>query len=224
MNAAVGHMKKKLMGWCPLKKVESSVDYAVFPGYAHSSRAPMYYNPATSMDIPVQSMHEWRMIAFLLGFIALVLIGSQRAGTFGYMLPSFLVYIALVFISGRTKVSVENGTLKISKLFSRSVTIPENSINSMEIIENIASRHKFRNLAGLILTFMMLVFLASTFEGPIWINLFIISIFLFVYTLFFSIRIYNNTKIIKVNAGGREILLYPRSEHEFPLLLRISGK
>lgn len=221
MTAFVENIKR-MMGWCPLRKTESSVDYAVFLGYAHSSKGSAHDNPAGNMNIPVQSIYEWRTFAFLLAFIALILIGSQRAGTFKYVLPSFFIYVGLVAILGRTKVSVENGTLRISIPFSRDVIIPENSITSMEILENIASLHKLRNLAGLILTFMMLIFLAYTLEGPIWINLFIISTFVFVYTLYFSIRIYNNTKIIKINAGGSEILLYPRNEQEFLILKGIA--
>ncbi len=213
---------RKMMGWCPLKKIDSIVDYAVSQGYALSGNAPVNDKPIRNMDIPVQSIYEWRILAILLAFITLILIGSQRAGTFRYVLPPFFVYILLVFILSRTKLSVGGGTLRISIPFSRTVIIPKNSITSMEIIENIARKHKLRNLAGLILIFMMLVFLAYTLEGPIWTNLFMISTFLFVYTLYFSFRIYNNTKIIKINADGREILLYPRNESEFFILKSIA--
>lgn len=179
-------------------------------------------NSAESLDVPVQSAYEWRTFVFLLAFIALILIVSQRTGSYRYVLPSFLIYIALIFILNRKKVSVGNGTLKIGIPFSRDIIIPKNSISNMEILENIGSRHKFRNLSGLILALMLQAFLAFTIEGPIWTNLFIISTFLFIYTLYFSVRIYNNTKIIKISSGDRAVLLYPRNEHDFLILKGIA--
>ncbi|NJD77217.1 MAG: hypothetical protein FIB08_09015 [Candidatus Methanoperedens sp.] len=218
MNAAIGNIKKKLMGWCPLKKADPGIDYVFISDYSYSNKPPASDNTVRKMDVPIQSIYEWRMLAVLLGFIALVLIGSERAGTYMYVFPSFFVYIALVFIFGRSKASIGNGTLKISAPLSKEVLIPKNSIRSMEIIENSASRNKLRHLALLILASMQLVFLLFTLKGPIWTNMFIISIFLWVYILYFSIRIYNNTKIIKINADGGDILLYPRNEHEFLIL------
>lgn len=65
---------------------------------------------------------------------------------------------------------------------------------------------------------MQMVFLLFTLKGPIWTNMFIISIFLWVYVLYFSIRIYNNTKIVKINADGNDIMFYPHNEYELLIL------
>ncbi len=209
---------RKTMGWCPQKKADSCNDYVFIPGYSHSNIPHASEKTIKKMDVPIQSIYEWRSVAVLLGFIALILIGSEKAGTYGYVLPSFFVYIALVFIFSRSKVSVGNGALKISAPLSKGILIPKNSISSMEIIENSAGRNKLRHSALLILTSIQLVFLLFILKGPIWTNMFIISIFLWVYFLYFSIRTYNNTKIVKINADGNDILLYPRNEYEFFIL------
>ncbi|HEY9206252.1 MAG TPA: hypothetical protein VIO58_10070 [Candidatus Methanoperedens sp.] len=143
---------RKTMGWCPQKKNISSTGDMFISGYSNCSKNSAFNDQsAGNMDIPIQSRFEWRMLAVLLGFIALVLIGSEKAGTYGYVLPSFFVYIALVFILGRSRLSVGNGALKISVPLSKEVLIPKNSIRSMEIIENSAGRHKSRHWAMLIL-------------------------------------------------------------------------
>ncbi|VVB95694.1 Uncharacterised protein [uncultured archaeon] len=215
---------RKIMGWCPQKKIVSSAEDLFISGYANCSKNRAFNDQSVgSMDIPIQSGFEWRVLAVLLGFIALVLFGSEKAGTYGYVLPSFFVYIALVFIFSRSKASVGNGALKISAPLSKEILIPKNSIRNVEIIENSAGRNKFRHLALLILASMQLIFLLFTLKGPIWTNMFIISIFSWVYFLYFSIRIYNNTKIVKINADGSDIFLYPRNEHEFLILKEFAG-
>ncbi|HEY9247210.1 MAG TPA: hypothetical protein VIO11_10225, partial [Candidatus Methanoperedens sp.] len=134
---------RKLMGWCPQKKIVSNAGNVFISGYANCSKNGAFDGQyVESMEIPIQSRLELRIFAILLGFIALVLIGSERAGTYGYVLPSFFIYTALVIIFSHSKISVGNGALKISTPLSKGILIPENTINKVEIIENSAGRNK----------------------------------------------------------------------------------
>ncbi len=178
-------------------------------------------NPIKSMDVPIQ-MFDWRLWVVIGGFIVLILIGSKLAGTYEYAIPFSFILVALLFIFVHTKVSVSNETLRISTPILGDTIIPKNSIKSIETFENYGNRHKLRSLVSLVASIMISVFLSSTFQNPVMNKLYILVAFVFVYVLYFTIRISNYPEMIKMHVGGREILLYPRNEHDFLILKGIA--
>lgn len=178
-------------------------------------------NTVKSMDVPIQ-MFDWRLWAFMGFFVILILIGSKWAGTYKYVLPSLYILVALLFIFFHTKVSVGSETLRISTPLLGDIVVYKNSINSIEIFENYANRHKMRSLVLLVLMIMLSINLAVTFQNPLMNKLYILVAFVFVYVLYATIRISSYPRIIKMHAGGKEILLYPRNEHDFLVLKDIA--
>jgi hypothetical protein len=59
-------------------------------------------------------------------------------------------------------------------------------------------------------------------KNPIMNKINIIAIFLFIYVFYAAVRISNYPDMIRINAGGRYILLYPRNEHDFLILKGIA--
>lgn len=173
------------------------------------------------MDVPIQ-MFDWRLWAFMGGFVILILIGSKWTGTYKYVFPSSFILVALLFIFFHTKVSVGSETLRISTPLLGDIEIPKNSIKSIEIFENYSNRHKLRGLFSFILFIALLVFLAVTTQTPVVNKLFILEIFVFVYILYAFLRISSYPKMIKMHADGREISLYPLNEHDFLILKDIA--
>ncbi|MCX9012781.1 MAG: hypothetical protein OIN66_16895 [Candidatus Methanoperedens sp.] len=179
-------------------------------------------NPAESMDVPIQ-MFDWRLWAVFLGFVVLILFVSAWMGTYWYLFPSSFILIALLFIFfHETKVTVGSGILRISTPILGDILIPENSIKKIEISENYANRHKLRSLVPIVVMVIMSINLTLTRQNSVMNKLYIIGIFGFVYLLYATIRISSYPKMIKMYVSGREILLYPRNEHDFLMLKGIA--
>ena len=198
---------KRLIGWCPKTKKVYSTEDEFISDYASNTSIE-------SMDVPIQ-MFDWRFWAVFLGFIVLILFVSAWVGTYRYLFPSSFILVALLFIFFHTKVSVGSETLRISTPILDDIIIPRSSIKNIEIFENYANRHRLRSLVSFILLIVLLFFLTVTMQNPVMNKLYILAIFLFVYLSYAFIRISNYPEMIKIHAGGREILLYPRNEHDF---------
>lgn len=214
MTIVIEHIKK-LMGWCPRKKVVYRTEGEFISDYAYGSKTHADDNTIHhGMDVPLQ-MFDWRIWAVLCGLIVLILSVSAWIGTYRYLFPSSFILIALPFIFFHTKLSFGSETLRISTPILGDIVIPKNSIKSIEIFENYANKHKLRSLVLLMLFFILLIFNAVTMKNPIMNKMNIIAIFLFIYVFYASIHISKYPRMIKIHAGGREILLYPRNENDF---------
>lgn len=215
MTINVTEIIRKTMGWCPRKKIVYRTEDEFISDYAYSSKT--HADDKTihkGMDVPLQ-MFDWRIWVVFGGFIVLILSVSAWIGTYRYLFPSSFILIALLFISFHTKLSVGSETLRITTPILGDIVIPKNSIKSIEIFENYPNKHKLRSLVPLILFFILLIFNAVTMQNPIMKKMSIIAIFLFIYVFYAIIHISKYPMMIKIYAGGREILLYPRNENDF---------
>ena len=221
MTVVIEHIKK-LMGWCPRKKIVYRTEGEFISDYANGSKAHANDNTIHhGMDVPLQ-MFEWRIWAVLCGLIVLILSVSAWIGTYRYLFPSLFILISLLFIFFHTKLSVGRETLRISTPILGDIVIPKNSIKSIEIFENYANKHKLRSLVLFMLFFILLIFNTVTMKNPIMNKMNIIAIFLFIYVFYASIHISKYPRMIKMHAGGRDILLYPRNENDFLILKDIA--
>lgn len=216
MTVVIEHIKK-LMGWCPNAGTltrRKSVQFDNLTVNAPGSKTHADDTIHKAMDVPLQ-MSNWRFWAVFWGFIVLILSVSAWIGTYRYLFPSSFILIALLFIFFHTKLSVGSESLRISTPILGDIVIPKNSIKSIEIFENYGNRHKLRSLVLMMLFFILLIFDAVTMKNPIMNKVYIIAIFLFIYVFYASIHISKYPKMIKMHAGGRGILLYPRNENDF---------
>ncbi|MFZ3060336.1 MAG: hypothetical protein WA102_11460 [Candidatus Methanoperedens sp.] len=203
------------LGWCPQKKIVYRTEDEFISDYACSSTAHANDNTIhKGMDVPLQ-MFDWRIWAIFCGFIVLILSVSAWIGTYSYLFPSSFILIALLFLFFHTKLSVGSETLRITTPILGDIVIPKNSIKSIEIFENYANKHKLRSLVPLILFFILLIFNAVTMQNPIMKKMSIIAIFLFIFVFYASIHISKYPRMIRIHAGRRDIVLYPRNENDF---------
>lgn len=205
---------RKIMGWCPHEKVVYdcgvlfSSENAFRTGTATGGENDSYVN------MPVQ-MFDWRIIAVLFGFICLLLIGIQRSDMY-IILASLFLYASL-FIFDRTKISVDGGMLRIRFPVLGEKRYPESNIEKIELIENYLYRHRMRSLIAL--TLVILISLSSiSIMGTI----FRISALLLIYVFYSTIRISRYPQIIRISTGSRNIILYPRNEHDLLMLKTIA--
>jgi len=213
---------RKMMGWCPQEKINCKIEDEFVPAYIYSSKTHADNYPThEGMDVPLQ-MFDWRTWAVLCGLIVLILSVSSWIGTYEYLFPFSFILIALLFIFFHTKLSVGSETLRINTLILSEIVIPKNSIKSIEIFENYAYKHKLRILVPLIMFFVLIIFNAFTMQNPIMKKMNIIAAFLFIFVLYSSIHISNYPDMIRINVGGRYILLYPRNENDFLILKDIA--
>lgn len=208
---------RKTMGWCPQKIKFSSPENVFISDYTHGDKSRASYNPVEMMDVPLQ-MFDWRIWAIILGFTGLIVFGIAWAGTFSYVIPISFVLIALLMIFSHTKLSLDNEVLRISTPLLNDIVISKKSIKSIEIFENYANRHYLRSLVSLVVMILLSIYFAITMPNSVMNKLYFIAIFLFIYTLYFSIRISNYPWMIRLNTGRGYILLYPRNEHDFSIL------
>lgn len=173
--------------------------------------------PAESMDVPIQ-MFDWRLLVVIGGFVVLILIVSKLAGTYEYAIPFSFILVALFFIFVHAKVSVGSETMRIRTPILGDTIIPKNSVKKIEIFENYGNRHKLRSLVSIAVMVIISINLAFTMQNPVMNKLFILVALVFVYVLYFTVRISNYPEMIRMSAGKREILLYPRNEHDFLIL------
>lgn len=213
---------RKMMGWCPQKKIDCKIDDEFVPGYVYSSKTHANDNMINkSMDVPLQ-MFDWRTWAVLCSLIVLILSVSSWIGTYEYLFPFSFILIALLFIFFHTKLSVGSETLRINTPILGDIVILKNSIKSIEIIENYSYKHKLRSLGSLNLLFILIIFNAFTMQNPIMKKMNIIAVFLFIFVLYSIIHISNYPYMIRMDVGGRTILLYPRNENDFLILKDIA--
>jgi hypothetical protein len=180
---------RKLIGWCPQKKIVYRTEDEFISAYANCSKTHADDNTIhKGMDVPLQ-MFDWRIWAIFCGFIVLILSVSAWIGTYRYLFPSSFILIALLFIFFHTKLSVGSETLRISTPIFGDIIVPRNSIKSIEIFENYGNRHKLRSLVLFMLFFILLIFNAVTMKNPIMNKAYIIAIFLFIFVFYASIHI-----------------------------------
>lgn len=209
---------RNFMGWCPQKKISYGIQDGFISDHACSSKSHADNNPIhEDMDVPLQ-MFDRRIWAIFGGFIVLILAISVWIGTFSYLFPSSFILIALLFTFFHTKLSVGSETLRITTPILGDIVISKNNIKSIEIFENYANRHKLRSLVLFMLFFILLIFNAVMIKNPIMNKMHIIAIFLFIYVFYASIHISKYPRMIKIHASGRDILFYPRNEHDFSIL------
>ncbi len=206
---------RKIMGWCPHENFVYRTENLFISDYANSSNTHNDDNSIPGdMDVPLQ-MFDWRVWAVILGFAGLIIIGSSWTGTYRYFIPMSSILIALLIVFFHTKLSIGSETLKITTPILGDTVIPKNSIKSIEIFENYGNRHKRNSLASLVMMILLSIYFAVAMPDSVMNILFLIAIFCFAYTLYAAIRISNYPYMIRMNAGGSYILLYPRNEHDF---------
>ena len=216
MTAFIDYVRK-IMGWCPQEKIfyrtgdQLILDHT-YCSKAHTDNGSIHED--VDMDVPLQ-MYDWRIWAIILGFMGLILIGSAWAGTYRYFIPMSSILIALLIVFFHTKLSIDSETLKIITPILGDTVIPKNSIKSIEIFENYGNRHKLRSLVSLVVMILLSIYFVVAMPDSVMNILFLIAIFCFAYTLYATIRISNYPDMIRMNADGRYILLYPRNEHDF---------
>ncbi len=213
MTAVAEHIKR-MMGWCPQEIVVYDHNDLLFSGNAYRTGTATYDGNDQFMDIPVQ-MFDWRIFAVMFGSIGLLLFGIQRSDTY-LILLSLLLYASL-FVFDRTKISVDGGILRIRSPVLGEKRYPKSSIDKIELIENYAHRHKMRSLIAL--TLVILISLSSTSIMSV---IFWISTLLLIYVIYGTIRISHYPEIVRISTGGRNIILYPRNEHDFLILKSIA--
>jgi uncharacterized membrane protein YiaA len=211
---------KKMMGWCPQERIVYDHNDVFFSENAFSTGTATYDEKNQYMDMPVQ-MFDWRIFAVMFGSIGLLLFGIQRSDTY-LILLSLLLYASL-FIFDRTKISVDGAMLRIRFPVLGEKKYPKSSIDKIELIENYAHRHRMRSLIAL--TLVILIPLSSTLTltlSSIMSVTFRISSLLLIYVIYGAIRISHYPEIIKISTGGRNIILYPRNEHDLLMLKSIA--
>lgn len=166
------------------------------------------------MDVPLQ-MFDWRIWAVILGYAGSVIISSAWAGTDRYFITLSSILVALLIIFFNTKLSIGSETLKITTPILGDIIIPKNSIKSIEIFENYGNRHKRNSLASLLMMILLSIYFVVSMPDSVMNIWYLIAVIGFAYSLYATIRISNYPYMIRMNAGGRYILLYPRNEHDF---------
>jgi len=205
---------RKMMGWCPQKRVVCNHNDEFFSENAFSTCTATYDENNQYMDIPVQ-MFDWRIFAVMFSSIALLLIGIQRSNIYVIFL-SFLLYISL-FIFDRTKISVDKNMLRIRFPLLGEKRYHKNDIDKVKSGENYAHKHRVQSLIALIL-----VILISLSGAQIISVMFRVSTLLLIYVVYSAIRISHYPEIIKISVQGRNIFLYPRNEHDLLMLKSIA--
>ena len=205
---------RKMMGWCPQKRVVCNHNDEFFSENAFSTCTATYDENNQYMDIPVQ-MFDWRIFAVMFSSIALLLIGIQRSNIYVIFL-SFLLYVSL-FIFDRTKISVDKNMLRIRFPLLGEKRYHKNDIDKVKSGENYAHKHRVRSLIALIL-----VILISLSGASIISVMFRVSTLLLIYVVYSAIRISRYPEIIKISVQGRNIFLYPRNEHDLLMLKSIA--
>ncbi|MBN2487741.1 MAG: DUF1673 family protein [Methanosarcinaceae archaeon] len=239
---------KKLMGWCPQK------DFTLMQAQKNCSQDFSYTNPDQvrvssksiermnipiqmlafrRLDVPIQMLNRrWTVVlgfmglAFVLGLVGLVSV--REWGVIGeYMVLCLLILLALLFIFDRTKISMHGGMLNISTPIFGDVTIPENDIQYIEVLDNYTSRHKLRNSIALIFMIVLSISNAITMKQNTVMNmLYLIAPLVFLLVLYIGFRRSHYPKTIKMKvkmkARDMDILFYPRNESEFLVLKDIA--
>ena len=214
MTINIAETVRKVMGWCPHERVVCNHNDVFFSENAYRTGTATYDEKKQYMDIPVQ-MFDWRIFAVMFGSIGLLLFGIQRSDIYVILL-SLLLYASL-FIFDRTKISVDGGMLRVKFPVLGEKRYPKSSIDKIELIENYAHRHRMRSLIAL--TLVILISLSSTSIMSV---IFRISTLLLIYVIYVAIRISHYPEIIRISTRGRNIILYPRNEHDLLMLKSIA--
>jgi len=71
---------RKMMGWCPQKKIVYRTEDEFISDYAYCSKTPADDNTIhKGMDVPLQ-MFDWRIWAIILGFTGLIVFSIAWVG------------------------------------------------------------------------------------------------------------------------------------------------
>ncbi|MBW6519078.1 MAG: hypothetical protein K0A89_11335 [ANME-2 cluster archaeon] len=214
MTINVAETIRKMMGWCPQERVVFDNNDFFSTGNSYRTGTANYDGNDQVMDIPVQ-MFDWRIFAVMFGSIGLFLIGIQRSDIY-LILLSLLLYASL-FIFERTKISVDKEMLRIRFPLLGEKRYHKSDIDTVKLGENYAHKHRVRSLIALIL--VILISLSSTSITSV---IFRISTLLLIYVIYGAIRISHYPGIIRISTRGRNIILYPRNEHDFLMLKNIA--
>jgi len=206
---------RKIMGWCPQEKVVYNRKDVFFSHNALCSSNAAYNEKHQYMDIPVQ-MFDWRIFAAGLSPIGLLLFGVYRSNE--YLILLSLLLFALLFVLDRTKVSVTREMLTIRTPVLGEKRITESDIEKVGLFENCGHKHRMRTL----ISFTLIILIVLTGVSRVSIMSFSISTLLLIYVIYVGIRRAYYPNIIKINARGRDIIFYPRNEHDFLMLLSIA--
>jgi hypothetical protein len=217
MLVDIADRMKRMMGWCPQEKVVYYHKDVYFPENAICTSTAAYNEKHQYMDIPVQ-MFDWRIFAIIFGSIGLLLIGIQRSDIYVILL-SLLLYASL-FIFDRTKISLDGEMLTIRKPVLGEKRILESDIDKVESFENYGHKHRLRTLISL--TLVILFALAGIPGSSIMRVMFGVSILSLVYVVYSGMRRANYPNIIKIFAKGRDVIFYPRNEHDLSMLMSIA--
>ncbi len=221
MLVDIADRMKRMMGWCPQEKVVYYHKDVYFPENALCTSTAAYNEKHQYMDIPVQ-MFDWRILVTTFGSIGLLLIGIQRSDIYVILL-SLLLYASL-FIFDRTKISVDGEMLTIRTPVLGEKLIPESDIEKVESFENYGHKHRVRNRVRTLisLTLVILFALAGIPGSSIMRVMFGVFTLSLVYVVYSGMRRANYPNIIKINANGRDVIFYPRNEHDLSMLMSIA--
>ena len=205
---------KRMMGWCPQEMAACNHDTMLFSGNSLCTSSDTSDEGHQYLDMPVQ-MFDWRMFAVIFGSIGLFIIGIQRSNIYVILL-SILLYASL-FIFDRTKISVDGEMLRIRFPVLGEKKYPKSSIDKVELFENYAHKHRMRSLIAFAL--IIVISLSETSIAGVMLRT---SILLWIYVVYGAFRISRYPEIIKISARGRNIILYPRNEHDLLILKNIA--
>ena len=208
---------RKIMGWCPQEKVVYKHDDVYYSKNALCTITGTFKEKHQYMDIPVQ-MFDWRIFAAIFSSIGLLLFGIYWSNEYVILLS--LLLFALLFVLDRTEISVAREMLTIRTPVLGEKRIPESDIEKVESFENYGHKHRIRTLISL--TLLILIVLTGVSRISIMGVMFSISTLLLIYVIYAGIRRSYYPNIIKFSARGRDIIFYPRNEHDFLMLLSIA--
>ena len=206
---------KRMLGWCPQEKVVYNRKDVFFSHNALCSSNAAYNEKHQYMDIPVQ-MFDWHIFAAGLSPIGLLLFGVYRSNE--YLILLSLLLFALLFVLDRTKVSVTQEMLTIRTPVLGEKRITESDIDKVESFENCGHKHRMRTL----ISFTLIILIVLTGVSRVSIMSFSISTLLLIYVIYVGIRRAYYPNIIKINTKGRDVVFYPRNEHDLSMLMSIA--
>jgi hypothetical protein len=210
----VAETMRKIIGWCQQKIVVFNHNDEFYSENAFGTGTATYDENNQYMYIPVQ-MFDWRIIAVMFSSIALLLIGVQGSNIYVIFL-SLLFYVSL-FIFDRSKISIDKDMLRIRFPLLGEKKYHKSDIDKVKSGENYAHKHRVQSLIALILIILISISATSIISV-----MFRVSTLLLIYVAYSAIRISRYPEIIIISAQGRNIILYPRNEHDLLMLESIA--
>lgn len=229
---------RKMMGWCPQK--ENGFLQEQTKGLLHSTSLNL--NPARESSGLPNEIHlpldlpDWRKLAIILvlGFSILILISVDylnRTSTsyFGIIISKF-TFIILFNLLDQNKVSIDSEKLVIKTSFFESIKISKNNIKNIKIIENVIYKYSWINLVliilillgGLLQTLSLYdqIMRSAVLEDTILRIANAMFFFIILISIFYrSSRRSCYPKTMQIDTENKKLMLYPRNEFEFNMLM-----